>query len=167
MPKVSFSYLKKELPKEAEEFVTEQEALVDFLNSPARANWLKMLKLKEEDIKKINEIVEYYAKMKIEQEKRKKPLSREDVIHIEDACLKNIFVGHILKIQGVKERSKALKVAKGLLEQDYKGKVIFDEQMLEKLSVLAGIDGTRRRFPVDFVIFDDKEKKVICVDVVF
>ena len=164
MVKVSFSYLKKKFPKKAGKFVLDQEIAVLFLNSPVRKNWMRFIGLKDSEMKKIQEVVEHYAKLKVDMENKKKPKTKKGVIKIEDACLEKVFLGQFLRMKNVKDRLDAVKAAKKLLRKEYPGSVILDIHKLEKLAVLTGAGG-EEQFPTDFMIFDPKNKKIISVEV--
>ncbi len=164
MQKVKFERFEKEFPKSAKEFVADQEMLIVFLNSPVRDKWLKFIGLKRKDIKKIKEIVEHYAKLKVEEEKKKKPKTREQIIKAEAEVLKKIFAGQVLEFHNV-NLLEAIELAKKILKIEYPNSIIFDTLKADRLATLAGID-TQKKFPSELLVFDLDSKKIIGVNVV-
>lgn len=161
MEKLPYNKLKKEHPQEAKEFFYEQEAVALLLNSPGREKMLKSIGLTALEIKKIEGIVDKYAKCKISLEKAKP--KREDIIKAEDECLKTTFEAHLLELKNIKGKAAALKIAASVIKAEYPSAVVLDDKMLEKLSKAEGVS---KKFPEDFLIFDSEKKKVIGLNVV-
>ena len=146
---------------EIKEIKLDQEAIALFLNTPVRENWMKILKLSKIEQGKINKIIERYAKLKINTENKSKPKTKKQIVHIEDLCLKRIFLGEVIKIRKAKNRSNVLKIAKKLIASRYKNAVILDSHKLNDLAVLTGADGTKGKFATDFLVFDADKKMII------
>ena len=160
MKKEQYSFLVKKHKEEASDFVAEQEAFVNFLNSPARKNWLKMIGLKKQDVDKVLKIVDYYAKLKVTLENKKKPKQKKDIILIEDACLRLMFQARLFKISHIKNKAEKLKVLEKFLKAEYPGSVIIDTYKAEKLAVLSESDNMAS----SFVVFDVKNNKIVAVE---
>ncbi|MFH1065946.1 MAG: hypothetical protein V1734_05570 [Nanoarchaeota archaeon] len=159
MIKEMFSKLKALMPKEAAEFVADQEVLAVFLNSPKRDEWIKKAGMKPKE--KIDEVVNVYAKMKIDAEKKLKAKTRENVIKIEDECLQKLFVGRAMKLKKGDQKA-ALRIVLNILEQQYKNAAIVDRNQLEVVAKAAGIN----KKPTEFIVFDADSKKIIGVNVI-
>ncbi len=157
MLKEVFSRLKRMLPKEAEEFVADQEILAVFLNSPKRDALMKKAGIRGFD--KIKTVVDNYAVLKIMAERKQKPKKREEVIKIEDECLSKVFVGRTIRLE--KAGSK-LNVVSSLLKQDYKNASILTRKNMEAIAKTAGIS----KKPTEFVVFDADSKKIVGVNVI-
>lgn len=157
MLKEVFSQLKKILPKEAEEFVADQEILAVFLNSPKRKQLMKKAGMRGMD--KINKVVEQYAVLKIMAERKQKPKKREEVIRIEDECLSKVFVGRTIRL---KKAPSKLSVVSNLLKQQYPNAAILTRKNMEAVAKTAGI--TKK--PTEFVVFDADSKKIVGVNVI-
>jgi len=159
MIKEMFSKLKSLMPKEAAEFVADQEVLAVFLNSPKRDEWIRKAGMKPKDA--IELVVSAYAKMKIDAENKLKSKTRENVIKIEDECLQKLFVGRTMKLKKGDQRA-ALRIVLNILEQQYKNAAIVDRNQLEVVAKAAGIN----KKPTEFIVFDADAKKIIGVNVI-
>ncbi|MBU0929561.1 MAG: hypothetical protein KJ623_00640 [Nanoarchaeota archaeon] len=164
MVEVQFSRLKKECPKCAEELVVDQELLLSFLNSPIRKKVMKFAKLNKKDINSIMEIVEHYAKLKIEQEKKLKEKTSKEILKIEVSILKNMFIAEVLEFKKLKIED-LLNVAKSILQVEYPDSVILNMLETDKIATLLGID-TNKKFPSELLVFDSKNKKIIGVKII-
>ncbi len=162
MQKIDFKKIKKRYPKEAKEFVNEQEALVLFMNSSEKDKILSKLKFTTTQKSKIKKVIDKYALCKIKHLKKYKKLSRKDVIHIEDQCLKNVFEAHLIRLNVNKK--EALKITAKILEKEYKGCVILNDTKLNRLSKLINLN---KKFPEDFWVFEPNKKKVIGINIVW
>ncbi|MFA5175745.1 MAG: hypothetical protein WC413_00595 [Candidatus Nanoarchaeia archaeon] len=162
MKEVSFSKLKQESPSDAREFLIDQKVLLIFLNSPARTKWLKFIRLKKEEINKITKIVEYYAKLKVSMEKKKKPKTRKEIIKIEAECLKKVYKGELLKFKSIEEHK--IKIAKNIAKAEYPGSIVIDTLKAEKLATLTGLKN--KEFPSELLVFDIKNKKIIGLNII-
>lgn len=160
MKKEGYSVLVKKHKEEAADFVAEQEALVNFFNSPARKNWLKMIGLKKPEISKVSELIDHYAKLKITLENKKKPKKKKEIILIEDACLRLMFEAKLYRIYHVKSRLEKLKILEKILKSEYKDSVVLNTYRAEKLAVLSETSN----MATDFLVFDLRNKKVIAAD---
>lgn len=160
MRKEPYSFLAKKHKEEAADFVAEQEMLVNFLNSPVRKNWLKIIGLKKNEIPKLLKIIENYAKLKVMLENKKKAKSRKEIILIEDACLRLMFQSKLFKVDKIKGRLERLHILGNLLKSEYPGSVILDTYKAEKLAVLSGSNN----LATDFLVFDPKKNKIIAVE---
>mgnify|MGYP001573736514 CR=1 FL=1 len=163
MEKVNFNFYRKKFKGHAKEFIEDQELMLIFLNSPVRLNWMKFVGLKQSDINKIMKIVEYYAKLKIKEENKKKPKTRNAIIKIESDCLRKIFLGRIIKVGGIVRKTERFKIVNKILKSEYKNSVILNPLQLEKLVILAGL--SKSDIPTDFLVFDLRNKKIIGIDV--
>ena len=159
MIKEMFSRLKSLLPKEAAEFVADQEILAVFLNSPKREEWIRRAGMKPRD--RIEEVVSAYAKMKVDAEKKLKSKTRENVIKIEDECLQKLFVGRTIKLKKGDPRV-ALKLVLNILEQQYKSAAIVERKQMEMVAKSAGIN----KKPTEFIVFDADAKRIVGVNVI-
>lgn len=159
MIKELFSRIKKLMPKEAAEFVADQEVLAVFLNSPKREEWIRRAGMKPKD--KIEEVVSAYAKMKVDAEKKLKNKARENIIKIEDKCLSKLFVGRTLKLKKADKRA-VLSIARSIVEQQYKGAAIVERKQMELVAKAAGIN----KKPTEFIVFDADAKKIVGVNVI-
>lgn len=159
MIKEMFSKLKSLMPKEAAEFVADQEVLAVFLNSPKRDEWIKKAGMKPKDA--IEAVVSEYARMKIDAEKKLKAKTRENIIRIEDECLQKLFVGRTMKLKKGDQRA-ALKIVFNILGQQYKNAAIIDRNQAEVVAKAAGIN----KKPTEFIVFDADAKKIVGVNVI-
>lgn len=162
---VKYEQIKKDFPEKASELLQEQETLVLFLNLPVRKNWMTIIKLSDEEQKRVNKIVERYAKLKIEEENKLKPKSKEEIMEIENNTLKKIFEARMVKVGHVKNKFEAVKIAKGLAKEEFPKGVILDANKLDKLTTLAGADSTRIT-PTDVLVFDPENVKIISYELV-
>lgn len=165
MQDVKYNQIKKDFPQKAEEILQEQETIVLFLNSPVRKNWMIILKLDGREQQSINKVVERYAKIKVNQEKKLKLKSKDDIVKIEDKALREVFEARIVKISHVKDKIEAAHIAENLAKEEFPKGVVFDTIKLDKLTTLAGANSTKIT-PVDIVVFDPKSKKIISYEIV-
>jgi len=163
MVEIKFSRLKKECQACADDLMVDQELLLLFLNSPIREKIMKFSKLNKNDKNVIQEFVDYYAKLKIELEKKKKPETENDVRNIEIGILKNIFNAEILGFKNLK-RKEALEIARKIIKVGYPDSVVLEMLEIDKIATLTGID-TSKEFPSEFLIFDIKNKKIIGIGI--
>lgn len=162
MKKESYSIFVKKHKEEAADFVAEQEMLVEFLNSPARKNWLKMIGLKKPEIIKVVKVIEHYAKLKSTLEHKKKAKTRKEIILIENACLKLMFQARLFRISSkIKGRLERLYVLESILKTEHPGAVILDTYKAEKLAVLS----ESKNLASDFLVFDFKRNKIIAAEI--
>ncbi|MDD4878425.1 MAG: hypothetical protein PHO02_05320 [Candidatus Nanoarchaeia archaeon] len=159
MIKEMFSRLKSLMPKEAAEFVADQEILAVFLNSPKREEWIRKAGMKPKDA--IESVVSEYAKMKVDAEKKLKEKTRENVIKIEDECLQKLFIGRTMKLKKGDKKAE-LSIIKNIIEQQYKGAAIVDRKQMEIVAKAAGIS----KKPTEFIVFDADAKKIVGVNVI-
>ncbi len=163
MIKLLFKRLKKKYPDEAREFVAEQEMLALFLNSPDKQKLLNALRLAPAKKKQVKQVIDAYAKCKVNAEKKLKKKSREKVIKIENKCLSKLFEGHILKIKTKGTKKQALKIAKNLIIRSFPDAAVLDEN---KMALLARKVRLKKKFPTDFLVFEGKKKKIVSYGVV-
>ncbi|MDI6737264.1 MAG: hypothetical protein QME12_01985 [Nanoarchaeota archaeon] len=159
MLKEMFSHLKKLMPKEAAEFVADQEALAVFLNSPKREEWIRKAGMKPKDA--IEAVVFAYAKMKVDAEKKLKNKTRENVIKIEDECLQKMFIGRTMRLKKGDKRAE-LAIVKSILVQQYRKGAIVERRQMEMVAKAAGIN----KKPTEFIVFDADAKKIVGVNVI-
>ena len=164
MVEIKFSRLKKECPECAEDLIVDQELLLIFLNSPIRDKIMKFSKLNKTEKKIIQESVDYYAKLKIEEEKKKKPKTEKDVRNIEVGILKKLFSAEILEFKNLK-RTEALDVARKIIKVGYPDSAVLEMLEIDRIATLTGID-TKRNFPSEFMVFDAKNRKIVGVGVI-
>ncbi len=160
MKKESYSFLLKKHKEEASDFLAEQDAIVNFLNSPARKNWLKIVGLKKQEINKVSRVIDHYSKLKVTLENKKKPRNRKGIIAIEDACLRLVFQAKVVRMSNVKTRLEKLKALGQLLASEYKGSVLLNTYQAEKIAVLSG----SKNMATDFVVFDANNNKIVAVE---
>ncbi len=163
MVEIKFSRLKKECPVCADDLMVDQELLLLFLNSPIRDKIMKFSKLNKNEKKVIQEFVDYYSKLKIEFEKKKRPETENDVRDIEVNILKKIFDAEILGFKNLK-RKEALEIARKIIKVGYPDSVVLEMLEVDKIATLTGIN-TKKEFPSEFLIFDIKNKKIIGISI--
>lgn len=105
------------------------------------------------------EIVNYYAKLKIESEK-----IRKNINDIEISILKKMFLGEVLEFKKLGLKG-ALDVAKKILQVEYPNAVILNMLKIDKIATLAGLE-TGKKFPSELLVFDAKNKRIIGVELV-
>lgn len=160
MVEVKFSRLKKECPKCASELLVDQELLLVFLNSPIRDKIMKFSRLTKQEINSVMELVNYYAKLKIEEEKS----NSKEINKIEIDVLKKIFSAELLKFKNLKIEN-AFEIAKRILNVEYPDAVILNMLETDKIATLAGLD-TKKKFPSELLVFDSANKKIIGVEII-
>ncbi len=160
MVNLKFSKLKKECSKCASELLVDQELLLAFLNSPIRDKIMKFSKLNKKEISSIMKIVDYYSKLKIQQEKKLKLKTKKDILKIEVNLLKKIFNAKILKFKKIKTE-EAFNITKKILKKEYPNSVILSMLETDKIAALLGI----KTIPSELLVFDSKNKKIIGVEV--
>ncbi len=165
MQEIKYRALKKQFPKKAKEIFKTQEALAIFLNSPFREKWINKLKLKRSEAKKVKEIIEYYGKLKISEENKKKPKKWKDILIIEDNCLKKIFEGRLFELKHAKSKYFAKRIMKKILEKEFPESVIFTPRKVKKLLRLTEVEKAKKA-PMEFIVFDSKKKKIIGIEIV-
>lgn len=164
MVELKFSRLKKEFPKEASGLLVDQELLLVFLNSPIRNRIMKFARLDKKEQSVIKEFIDYYAKLKIEEEKKRKPKTSNGVRKIEISILKRMFSGEVLEFKNLKKEN-VFKVASNILKIEYPNSVVLDMLETDKIATLAGIE-TKKEFPSGLLVFDLDNKKIIGVEVI-
>ncbi|MDD5651310.1 MAG: hypothetical protein PHF86_13000 [Candidatus Nanoarchaeia archaeon] len=163
MVEIKFSRLKKDFPKSAKELVTDQELVLTFLNSPIRDKVMKFSKLNRDEIKSINEIVNYYSKLKIEVEKKSKPKLTGDLTKLEVEILKNIFSAEMLTFKNLK-MEEAFEIAKKIIKVEYPNSVILNMLETDKIATLLGLE-TEKEFPSELLVFDTLNNKIVGVEI--
>jgi hypothetical protein len=161
---MKFEKLEKKYPEVAEEFLEQLELLPIFLNyyPDVREDWLEEIGLSKEDIKKIKKVADEYAKRKVELENKYLPKTREDVIKIEDEILREMYVGRLLKFEKKVPKSVVEEIVNGL----YPNAAIINDEKLRKLEVLTLFKEHKKRFPMNFLVFDADNLKIIGIEVV-
>lgn len=167
MKSVKYESFEKEYPRAADEFVTDQKIAVTFLNSPVRGNWMTILDLSDKEIKAIEKIIGRYAKKKIEQEKKKKPRTRLEVIRIENEIFERMFQGKVYKVrhrtEQVPDKVEAVETVGKILKKEYPKAAILDLQKLGRLATLCSLG---EEMPSEFMVFDPEKMKIISVEVI-
>lgn len=162
---MKFEVLKKKYSQAASEFLEQLELLPIFLNyyPDVREEWLEEIGLSKGDIAKINKVINKYAERKVELENEKLPETKEDVIKIEDKILKEMYVGKLIKI-GKTAGYKS--VSKKVIEGIYPNCAILDDGQLRKLESLTLFKEHKKRFPLNFLVFDPKNFKIISIEII-
>ena len=162
---MKFEILEKKHSQVAEEFLEQLELLPIFLNyyADVREKWLEEIGLSSKDIARISKVVDRYAEKKIEIEKERMPSTREDVIKIEDGILREMYVGKLIKLS----KTAAYKsVSRKLIEELYPNCAIIDDEQLRKLESLEMFKEHKRRFPLNFLVFDPENFKIISIEII-
>ncbi|MCD6575654.1 MAG: hypothetical protein J7K73_00670 [Nanoarchaeota archaeon] len=165
MAELNFEELEKKYPEAAAEFLEQLELLPIFLNyyPDVREDWLEEIGLSKSDIQKIKKVVDEYAKRKVELENKYVPKTREDVIKIEDEVLRQVYVGRLIKI---KKTDAPKKTAKEIVEGLYPNAAIIDDEKLRKLETLTLFKEHKKRFPMNFIVFDPDNLKIIGIEII-
>src|SRR3989344_2323037 len=158
MVEIKFSRLKKEFPGLADEILVDQELLLVFLNSPIRDKIIKFAKLTKNETKSVMEIVNYYARLKVEEEKNANPENQDEVRAVEISILKKIFISEVIEFKKLKIK-EAFDVAKNILRVEYPNSVVLNMLETDRIATLAGLD-TRKKFPSELLVFDTEKKKI-------
>jgi hypothetical protein len=160
---IGFDELKKECKAVAEEFIEELELLPVFLNfyPDVQEKWLHELKLSAEQITKISQVVDVYAKKKVELENKKLPTTREDVVKIEDTVLREMYQGIVLKSDNIDPD-----IMQKVINAKYPDAAVLGPKELEKLELLTLFKEHQKRFPTDFLVFDPISGKIIGFEVI-
>ncbi len=160
-----FKTLERKHPESAKEFLETLNMLPIFLNyyPEVRDKWMKDIGLKKRDISRVNKVVSKYAEEKVKLENKKKPKNRKDVILIEDEVLKNIFEAKLIKIH---HSQSLLRTSKEIIKQEYSNCAIIEPEQMDELESMLLMEGHKKRFPMDFLVFDPKNMKIIGVEVI-
>lgn len=159
---LKFEKLEKEVK---EDFIEEQKLLAVFLNyyPDVRLKWLAELELTTSELIRIDKIADYYAKQKVEEENRLKPQKKEEIVKIEDAVLRKIYVGKLLKVYGV---TRPEKIAEFLIRSEYRDCTILMPEQLQQLEKATFFAEYKKKFPMSFLIFDSENMKIIGIEAV-
>lgn len=160
MVEIKFSRLKKEFPSSAKELVVDQGLVLSFLNSPIRKKIMKFARLEKKEINAVNEIVDYYSKLKIEEEKKFPPNTTKDLAKLEINILKHLFNAEVLKFKNL-EWEEAFDITRKILKVEYPNSVILNMLETEKIATLLDI----KKMPSELLVFDLTNKKIIGVEV--
>ena len=161
---MKFEKLEKKYPEVAAEFLEQLELLPIFLNyyPDVREDWLEEIGLSKSDIKKVKKVVDEYARRKVELENKYLPKTREDVIKIEDEVLRQMYVGRMLKFKNKVPK----KLVKEIVESLYPNAAIIDDEQLRKLEDLTLFKEHKKRFPMNFLVFDAENLKIVGIEVI-
>ena len=165
MVEIIFENLEKECKECAEEFIEELELLPIFLNyyPDVQEKWLEDIGLSKENIQEIKKVIDTYAQEKVKLENERNPQKREEVIKIEDEILKKMFEARLLKI---KNTDSPVKTAKTVVQGLFPNTTIIDSEQLRELENLTYFKEHQKRFPMNFLIFDSKNMKIISVEII-
>lgn len=154
---ISFNELEKKCKECADEFLEELELLPVFLNyyPDVQEKWLEDIGLSKEDILKIKQVVDEYAKKKVELENKETPQKREEVIKIEDQVLKGMYRGIVLSVEKINEE-----FILDFLKSKYPKAAVLGPEQLQKLENLTLFKDHVKRFPVNFLVFDPGSNKI-------
>ena len=164
MSKIKFDLIEKKCKAVAEEFMEELELLPIFLNyyPEVQNKWLEDIGLSQREMAIVKRVVDDYRERKVELENKELPQKRKEVIELENDVLQEMYEARLLSIKA----EAPLKVAKNILKEQYPGTAILEPRELEELENLTLFKEHEERFPWNFLVFDDKRKKIIGIKVV-
>ena len=162
---MKFERLEKKYPDAAEEFLEQLELLPIFLNyyPDVREDWLEEIGLTKDDIKKIKEVVDEYARKKVELENKILPKTKKDTIKIENDVLRQMYAGRLLKFG----KRIPKKLVNEIVESLYPNAAIINDEKLRRLEELTLFKEHEKRFPMNFLVFDANNLKIIGIEVIW
>lgn len=161
--KYKISCLEKKIPEIREQFFAEMEMLAIFLNylPTVQIKWLKEMKLKKKDIENILKIADYYAKLKVKMINENPPKNREDVIKIENECLRKIYTPRLMNITPCRWKWRCKRIAEKLIRKKWPNATIFKKKQIRKFKKLL----REKKVMTDFLVFDPESKRIIGIEV--